>query len=140
MVIGYEVTAEEVLRLFASGWWTSTRQTADVERMLAGSTVVFAARDNQELVGFARVLSDGVYLALILDVIVSPHQRGRGHGAALMEAIVAHPAVARVRSVELVCQPDLMPFYRRWGFTDTVGASRLMRRTADLALLGAGQG
>lgn len=27
--------------------------------------------------------------------------------------------------------PDLMPFYRRWGFTDQVGRSRLMRRTSD---------
>ena len=32
--------------------------------------------------------------------------------------------------IELVCQPELIDFYRRWGFTDHVGASRLMRRAA----------
>ncbi|MEO3925750.1 hypothetical protein ABGB07_18040 [Micromonosporaceae bacterium B7E4] len=42
-----------------------------------------------------------------------------------------------MRSVELVCQPDLMPFYRRWDFTEQVGRSRLMRRTSDPLLSGA---
>ncbi len=45
----------------------------------------------------------------------------------LIDAIVKHPRLADVRSVELVCQPDMVPFYR-WGFTDEVGGSRLMRR------------
>jgi len=46
-----------------------------------------------------------------------------------------HPQLAGVRSVELVCQPELVPFYRRHGFTDQVGHSRLMRRSADLNLI-----
>ncbi|MEV0808960.1 hypothetical protein [Micromonospora sp. NPDC050200] len=41
-----------------------------------------------------------------------------------------------MRSFELVCQPDLMPFYWRWGFTEQVGHSGLMRRTADPRLTG----
>jgi len=49
----------------------------------------------------------------------------------LMDTVVGHPQMATVRSIELVCQPDVMPFYRRWGFTDQVGPSRLMRKTAD---------
>jgi hypothetical protein len=53
-----------------------------------------------------------------------------------MEAVLAHPHVAGVRSVELVCRPDVVAFYRRWGFTEQVGPSRLMRRTGDTALLG----
>jgi hypothetical protein len=46
-----------------------------------------------------------------------------------MDAIVAHPRVAAVASVELVCQPDLVDFYRRWGVADEVGRSLLMRRS-----------
>jgi len=39
-----------------------------------------------------------------------------------------------VQSVELVRQPELVGFYRRWGFMDEVGGSRLMRRTSDPTL------
>jgi predicted GNAT family N-acyltransferase len=46
-----------------------------------------------------------------------------------MEAMLSRPELARVDSIELVCQPDLVDFYRQFGFTDQVGGSRLMRRT-----------
>lgn len=52
----------------------------------------------------------------------------------LMDAIVGHPELAEVRSIELICQPELVPFYRCWGFTDEVGRSLLMRRTSDSRL------
>jgi GNAT superfamily N-acetyltransferase len=70
------------------------------------------------LVGFGRVLTDEVYLAVILDVIVAAEWRSLGLGKMILDAIVGHPKLVGVRSLELVCQPDLMPFYGRWGFTD----------------------
>ena len=99
--------------------------------MLAGSDLVFAVvdPDTDRLAAFARVLTDDTYLALVLDVVVSPDRRADGLGRLLMDAIVAHPRVAAAESVELVCQPELVDFYRRWGFTDAVGRSLLMRRT-----------
>jgi len=53
----------------------------------------------------------------------------------LVDAVLAHPKVVDVNSVELVCQPDVVAFYERWGFTAEVGASRLMRRSTDHALV-----
>jgi GNAT superfamily N-acetyltransferase len=123
----------QLMELFAGAWWTASRTADDVTAMLAGSDLVIALvhRPTDRLVGFARVLTDEVYLALVLDLIVTSEARGSGLGAILIEAIVGHPRLAGVRSIELVCQPELMPFYRRWGFTERVGRSLLMRRTAD---------
>jgi len=122
----------DLMELFASAWWAIDRTTADVSRMLAGSDLIVALvhSETERLVAFARVITDDVYLAVVLDVIVAPAARGSGVGAILMEAIVGHPRLADVDSVELVCQPALFPFYRRWGFTEQVGHSRLMRRSA----------
>lgn len=104
--------------------------------MLARSDIVVAAvdRTSDRLVGFARVITDFTYVALILDVIVAPEFHGRGIGAMIMESVVTHPRLAGVRSLELVCQPDVVGFYGRWGFTEQVGNSRLMRRTTDVRL------
>jgi GNAT superfamily N-acetyltransferase len=127
-----------LLELFGSAWWAAGRSADDVSRMLARSDVVLAVghRETGRMLGFARVLTDGVYLAVVLDVVVAPAARGTGLGAVLMDAVVGHPRVAGVRSVELVCQPELVGFYRRWGFTEQVGRSRLMRRTSDPLLTG----
>lgn len=105
----------------------------DVERMLAASDLVFAAvlAPADRLVGFARVLTDHAYVALVLDVVAAADVRGQGVGRVLLDAVVSHPELVEVRSIELVCQPELVPFYRRWGFTDQVGRSLLLRRTTD---------
>lgn len=137
----YEIQPDHLpalMELFASAWWTAQRTTSETRRILTGSDVLVAIthRESGRLGGFARVLTDDVCLAVIMDVIAAPDMRGAGVGTAIMDAVLGHPRLAEVRSIELVCQPELMAFYRRWGFTHNVGRSRLMRRTAELSLLG----
>jgi GNAT superfamily N-acetyltransferase len=139
--VRYELEPErlgQLLDLYAGEWWTARRTPDGVERMLADSDAVVALvrQADDRLVGFARALTDGVYVALILDVIAATDQRRRGLGAAVVEAMLAHPRLAGVASVELTCRAGLVEFYRRFGFTDQVGGSRLMRRTEDPRLIG----
>ena len=124
---------DDLLGLYAGEWWTKDRTPADVDRMLDASDLVFAVVEcsSGAVVGFARVLTDRVYVALILDVIVAPAYRGRGLGRLLMETTLADPGLQAVRSVELVCQPEHVAFYEQWGFSACVGRSGLMRRMAD---------
>jgi ribosomal protein S18 acetylase RimI-like enzyme len=127
----------EILALFRSAWWTAARSPEAVDRMIDGSNVVVGLVDStsNRLVGFARAITDGVFLAVVLDVIVAPDVRGVGHGARLMDELMARPELAGVDSIELVCQPELIEFYRRWGFTDRVGRSLLMRRSNNPLLV-----
>ena len=77
-------------------------------------------------VGFARVLTDWHYRAYVYDVIVATDWRDRGLGRELLDALMER--LHAVESIELSCQPEMIPFYRRWGFTDEFGGSLLMRR------------
>ncbi|TDD44387.1 N-acetyltransferase [Kribbella antibiotica] len=120
---------DDLAALFRSAWWLTDRTSAETELVLRESDLIVALVDDDRLAGFARVLTDYAHVALVLDVVVSPDTRGAGHGATLMETIVTHPSLQQVRSIELVCQPELVPFYSRWGFTDEVGQSLLMRRS-----------
>lgn len=124
---------EDLLRLYGNEWWSKDRTRPDVERMLEASDLLFAIieKGSGSLAAFARVLTDRAYLALVLDVIVAPEYRGHGLGRLLVERICAEPTLQNVVSIELVCQPELVPLYEKWGFTENVGRSRLMRRTSD---------
>jgi predicted GNAT family N-acyltransferase len=110
--------------------------------MLDHTDLFVAAHDlgTGRLVGFARVLTDLTYVALVLDVIVAERARGQGIGAAVMDALCSDERLATVQSMELVCQQELEPFYSRWGFTSRVGGSRLMRRTSLGLPLARGEG
>ena len=127
---------DELLHLYAGEWWSARRTKGDVARMLRSSDLLFAVieRRSDTLAAFARVLTDSTYLALVLDVIVAPGHRERGLGRLLMESICSHRTLRVVTSIELVCQPELVPFYRKWGFSERVGRSQLLRRTSDAAL------
>jgi len=93
-------------------------------------TVGFCDTESKRLIAFARVLTDYVYKALVLDVIVDAGSRGQGLARALMDAVVGHPSLASVEHFELYCRPELMPLYRQWGFSDDLGDLCFMRRVA----------
>lgn len=125
-----EEQIHELHELYRREWWTHRREVDDVRRMLEHTDVVVAyeEEDTGRLAGFARVITDYVYKALVLDVIVEASDRGTGLGRTLMDAVIDHPRLEGVLHFELYCRPDLVPFYERWGFTDELGELRFMRR------------
>ena len=111
----------ELHAFYEDVWWAKGRTRAGIEAMLA-HCLPFAFLDGDgHLAAFARVVGDGVYKATIFDVIVAPAHRGAGLGQVVMDAVMAHPAVAAVRHVELQCKPELADFYQRWDFQSVEG-------------------
>lgn len=121
---------EDLYRLYQSEWWTRERQKSDIQQMLKHSDVIVAFCDPQSkrMVAFARILTDYVYRALVLDVIVEESHRGKGLGRILMNTIINHPALKSVERLDLFCLPEIVPFYKKWGFTEEIGNIRFMRR------------
>jgi GNAT superfamily N-acetyltransferase len=117
--------------LYQGEWWSVGRSLADVRTMLQYSDFIFGVvtADSQQLLAFARVLTDCVFKALVLDLIVHPEHRSVGLGSFLMEHILAHPVLSHVRHIELYCLPERMQFYHRYGFTSELGELHLMRRS-----------
>jgi len=117
--------------LYEGEWWSKGRTLDDTRRCVAGSQVCFAIIDGTDrLVAFARVLTDFVFKALVFDVIVAPECRGEGLGDRVMTSVLQHDRLRQVRHVELYCLPEMLDYYRRLGFSEQVGAVRLMRRVA----------
>jgi GNAT superfamily N-acetyltransferase len=107
------------------------RTPEDVRRLLRGASLFFCIREQPggRLVALARAITDGVYKAMVFDVIVHPDHQGKGLGARVMGDLLAHPGLRDVQHVELYCLPELEPFYDRWQFTGEIGGVRLLRRT-----------
>ena len=107
--------APEMLRdLFMQTEWAKQRSLEGIARMLQQTPLHMSAWRNDELVGFARALGDGVYRAVIEDVIVAPQLRGNGIGKKLVDLLLAE--LAEVEEVMLGCMAGLVPFYERFDF------------------------
>ena len=117
--------------LYQQEWWTKGRSRAETEVMAQNSDLLFCAVDStkDELVGFARVLTDGIFKALLFDVIVVADHRKEGIGKLLMNWILEHPELRQAKHLELYCLSAMFPFYEQWGFTADLGEVKLMRLT-----------
>ena len=134
MHVVYQLDSTRIAQLqafFAREWWTSDRSLEETRRCVEGSQICIGLTgDSGDLIGFARVITDYTFKALIFDVIVAEERRGEGLGDRLIELVLRHPDLARVRDFELYCLPGMGPFYERHGFSVEVGGVHLMRRPA----------
>jgi GNAT superfamily N-acetyltransferase len=101
-------------RLLDQTTWAAGRSDDGLAAMLAGSLAHVTAMRDGELVGFARAIGDGVYRALVEDVVVDERMRGRGLGAGLMRCLMAR--LSTVEEVRLVCGEERVRFHARLGF------------------------
>lgn len=123
-----ESQVDDLMALYAPEFWTGHRTRDDVVTMLRNSDVIVGVVRDGRLVGFARVLTDFVYRATLYDVIVAPDARGAGVGRVVMDAVIHHPRLGRVESIDLSCRPDKIDLYRKWGFDTDLSGTLFMRR------------
>jgi len=76
-------------------------------------------------IGFARVISDFATIAYLGDVFVLESYRGRGLGKWMMECIMQHPELQRLRRWILLTR-DAHGLYQQFGFTQLKAAERYM--------------
>lgn len=118
--INQHPTAAELGDLRESVGWG--RQEADYPAAFRGywATVSGYAKHDQ-LVAWLAILSDGVYHAVLLDVIVHPDFQGRGYGLALVQTALNHCRAHGIRIIHVDFLPEKQGFYERCGFTTGLG-------------------
>lgn len=77
-------------------------------------------------VAFARVTGDGVFNAVVWDVVVDPRFQGVGLGKAVMERIVDSLLKRGITNIALYSEPRVLGFYRPLGFVSDPDGIRAM--------------
>ncbi len=106
-------------RLFNNhAFWASGRSIAQLRRLLAGSTVVITLWRDKRMIGFGRATSDGIYRAVLWDVVVAGDLQGCGLGRQVVEALLSTPSISNVEWVYLMTTKST-DFYKQLGFQKT---------------------
>jgi GNAT superfamily N-acetyltransferase len=110
--------------LSTESYWAHGKSREDVARGIRDAARVVGAYDGSRLIGFARVLADGVQAARLCDVYVMAEYRGRGFGVELVREAVDNGPHARLAWT--LATKDAQALYRRFGFSLSRG--EVMRR------------
>jgi GNAT superfamily N-acetyltransferase len=119
VVSGTSLEQAAVLGLYESvDWGAYTRDPDRLLRAISGSTTVVAAREAGELVGLARVVSDGASIAYLQDVLVRPVLQRTGLGRRLVEAALQPYVDVRQKVLLTDDEPAQRAFYESLGFSE----------------------
>jgi GNAT superfamily N-acetyltransferase len=123
---GYEISTEferidrEVIWQYLSteAYWGRSRTRELVEAQIDRAWRVVGAYESGSgaMVGFARVLSDGIGLAYLADVFVLPAHQGRGVATAMLEELIERGPGAHLRWT--LFTSDAHSLYRKFGFAE----------------------
>lgn len=103
--------AERYEALIAAVGWEPRRAFPTA---LARSLLVAVAVVDGEIVGAARVVGDGIYAAVLYDLVVHPRMQGRGIGQRLVKALTERLTIPRL---EAIADHKAIGFYENTGWT-----------------------
>lgn len=112
-------------------FWARGRSHEDLRRMVAGSQAVVSAWRGSNLVGFGRATTDGVFRAVLWDVVVAAEHQGHGLGSELVAMLLRHRLVARAERVYLMTT-NSAGFYTKLKFHEHHG-QKLMIRESEIS-------
>ncbi len=118
----------EVIHNYISNesYWGKGRSIQVVKKSIENS-MPFGVYFNNEMIGFARVVTDYATFAWVADVFILPGHRGKGISKWLMEIIISHPKLQGFRRWVLSTK-DAQELYRKFGFQELNKPERWMER------------
>jgi ribosomal protein S18 acetylase RimI-like enzyme len=122
------VTPDQLDGFFVDAGWPAYPSPETHLRLLQSSdhAVLAIDRDADTVAGFVTAISDGVLSAYIPLLEVRGPYQGRGVGTELMRRMLAR--LGGYYMVDLLCDPEMQPFYRRLGMRPATG---MMLRNYD---------
>ena len=124
---------DQVLALYdAVGWTVYTSSPETVSAALSGSAAIAVAHAGTELVGLARVISDGASICYLQDVLVRPAFQRQGIGRRLVESVLQPFSHVRQKVLLTDDEAGQKAFYESLGYTQVTdndgGALRAFAR------------
>lgn len=120
-----KIDVEKVIRfLLDDSYWGRNRTVDQIKRSLDHS-LCFGVYEGEEMIAFARVISDYAVFAYLADVFVDKQYRGRGHAKLLMNTIMEYPDLQTIYRWMLGTM-DAHELYRPFGFQEVKEPKRWM--------------
>jgi N-acetylglutamate synthase and related acetyltransferases len=109
-----------VKELFSQTYWANNRNEEKIKKCIENSLCYGAfTKEEDKLIGFARVITDFVTTYYICDVIVDEEYRGSGAGKALVKMITEDSRLQDMRGMLLT--EHAHGLYQQFGFKQMDG-------------------
>lgn len=107
-------------------YWAAGRTIDEVQTTIDNS-LCFGIYLNDVQIGFARVVTDYVVFAYLMDVFITEKHRGNGYSSILIEAMMNEPILKNVKIWRLATS-DAHFLYEKFGFKTLAHPEKMMEK------------
>ena len=107
-------------------YWAAGRTIDEVQTTIDAS-FCFGIYLNEEQIGFARVITDYIVFAYMMDVFIDEKHRGNGYSSILIDSMMKEPQLQQVKIWRLATS-DAHFLYEKFGFKPLAHPEKMMEK------------
>ena len=109
-----------------NAFWAKERSINDLKKCLANSDVIVSIWYNNDLIGFGRALSDGVFRGVLWDIVIDKEHQGKGYGKLIVDNLLNSKKIKKTKKVYLMTTNKKL-FYSQIDFKEVTSQNLLIR-------------
>ena len=108
-----------------NAFWAKSRTINDLRKCLANSDVIVSLWVGNEIVGFGRALTDGIYRGVLWDVVIDQNHQGKGFGTLIVKNLLSSKKIKNTRKLYLMTTNKKF-FYSQFNFKEVTSQNLLV--------------
>ena len=109
-----------------NAFWAKDRTLNDLKKSLANSDVIISIWLGQNIVGFGRALSDGIYRGVLWDVVIDQNHQGKGYGKLIVQNLLNSNKIKNTKKIYLMTTNQKL-FYSQLDFKEVTSQNLFIR-------------
>lgn len=105
---------DTIFNFISNSYW-GNGTTKNIIKKTIDNSFCFGVYHENKQIGFARIVTDFAVFGYIADVFILEEYQGKGIGKRLVEFIISHPDIKRIRRL-LLATKDAHGLYKKYGF------------------------
>ena len=109
-----------------NAFWAKSRTINDLKKCLANSDVIVSLWVGNEIVGFGRALTDGIYRGVLWDIVIDQNHQGKGFGTLIVKQLLSSKEVKSTKKLYLMTTNKKL-FYSQFDLKEVTSQDLLVR-------------
>ena len=109
-----------------NAFWAKNRTINDLKKCLANSDVIISLWVGNEMVGFGRALTDGIYRGIFWDIVIDQNHQGKGFGTLIINNLLSSKKIKNTKKIYLMTTNKKL-FYSQLDFKEVTSQNLLIR-------------
>jgi N-acetylglutamate synthase-like GNAT family acetyltransferase len=109
-----------------NAFWAKNRTINDLKECLANSDVIVSVWVGNEIVGFGRALTDGIYRGVLWDIVIDQNYQGKGFGKLIVKNLLSSKKIKKTKKLYLMTTNKKL-FYTQLDFKEVSSQNLLIR-------------